>query len=76
MWRPAAGTTCLHSVAVLAVLTRLTKGLASADRLRLAAEKGKSNFAHPLGVKPKHRKIVRTFGQVLLVLCRFALSVS
>ncbi|KAL3147402.1 hypothetical protein ABBQ38_014468 [Trebouxia sp. C0009 RCD-2024] len=35
-----------------------------ADRVRLAAEKGKSNFSHPLGVKPKHRKIVRTFGQI------------
>lgn len=39
-----------------------------ADRVRLATEKAKSNFAHPLGVKPKHRKIVRTFGQVHLVL--------
>jgi len=37
---------------------------ALADRIRLATEKAKSNFAHPLGVKPKHRKIVRTFGQV------------
>lgn len=44
--------------------------------MRLAAEKGKSNFAHPLGVKPKHRKIVRTFGQVLLVLCKSAASVA
>ncbi|KAL3162116.1 hypothetical protein ABBQ32_009828 [Trebouxia sp. C0010 RCD-2024] len=35
-----------------------------ADRVRLAAEKGKSNFSHPLGVKPKHRKVVRTFGQI------------
>ena len=46
-----------------------------ADRMRLAAEKGKSNFAHPLGVKPKHRKIVRTFGQVLFLLRRSATSV-
>ena len=42
----------------------LIMGLAAADRLRLIAEKGTSNFSHPLGVKPKHRKIVRTFGQV------------
>ncbi|DBB00740.1 TPA: hypothetical protein ACH3X1_000673 [Trebouxia sp. C0004] len=39
-----------------------------ADRIRLATEKAKSNFAHPLGVKPKHRKIVRTFGQIGWVL--------
>lgn len=38
----------------------------AADRMRLVAEKGKSNFSHPLGVKPKHRKVVRTFGQVVL----------
>ena len=50
--------------------TAFNVGHAFADRLRLAAEKGKSNFSHPLGVKPKHRKIVRTFGQVLLVLCK------
>ncbi|DBA78497.1 TPA: hypothetical protein ACH3X2_007985 [Trebouxia sp. C0005] len=39
-----------------------------ADRIRLITEKAKSNFAHPLGVKPKHRKIVRTFGQIGWVL--------
>ena len=37
-----------------------------ADRIRLATDKAKSNFAHPLGVKPKHRKIVRAFGQVIM----------
>lgn len=32
--------------------------------MRLLADKAKTDFAHPLGVKPKHRKIVRIFGQV------------
>jgi len=35
-----------------------------ADRIRLAAKQYKSNFSHPLGVQPKHRKVVRVFGQV------------
>ena len=34
------------------------------DRIRLAAKQYKSNFSHPLGVQPKHRKLVRVFGQV------------
>lgn len=37
---------------------------AGVDRLRLMVDKAKTDFAHPLGVKPKHRKIVRFFGQV------------
>ena len=34
---------------------------------RPLADKAKQDFAHPLGVQPKHRKIVRFFGQVLSV---------
>ena len=30
----------------------------------MLADKAKQDFAHPLGVQPKHRKIVRFFGQV------------
>lgn len=71
MSQRAVGTTCVHAVSLHGCNT---VGHILADRVRLAAEKGKSNFAHPLGVKPKHRKIVRTFGQVLLRLARTAAS--
>lgn len=74
MSQPAVRITYVHDVTLHGCNIVVTHALA--DRMRLAAEKGKSNFAHPLGVKPKHRKIVRTFGQVLLDLHRGAFSIN